>query len=48
MAKDKGGFKMKTGSRAQVFHGIAKQTSGGLLKKDLVKNKVILIRRMTF
>ena len=31
---------MKTvGSRAEVFHGNAKHTSGGLLKKDLIKNK---------
>lgn len=27
------------GSRAQVFHGNAKKTTGGLTKKDLVKNK---------
>lgn len=27
------------GSKAQVFHGTAKHTSGGLTKKDLVKNK---------
>ena len=27
------------GSRAEVFHGTAKKTTGGLLKKDLVKNK---------
>ena len=25
-----------TGSRAEVFHGTAHQTSGGLVKKDLV------------
>jgi hypothetical protein len=31
---------MKTvGSRAEVFHGSAKHTSGGLEKKDLLKNK---------
>ena len=31
---------MKTvGSRAEVFHGNAKHTSGGLMKKDLIKNK---------
>jgi len=31
---------MKTvGSRAEVWHGTAKKTSGGLLKKDLKKNK---------
>ena len=27
------------GSRAEVFHGTAKHTSGGLKKKDLMKNK---------
>jgi hypothetical protein len=27
------------GSRAEVFHGNAKKTSGGLTKKDLMKNK---------
>jgi hypothetical protein len=27
------------GSKAQVFHGSAKHTSGGLEKKDLVQNK---------
>ncbi len=31
---------MKTfGSRAEVFHGNAKKTTGGLEKKDLMKNK---------
>jgi hypothetical protein len=31
---------MKTfGSRAEVFHGTAKKTSGGLEKKGLLKNK---------
>ena len=28
-----------TGSRAKVWHGTAKHTSGGLTKKDLMKNK---------
>ena len=28
-----------TGSHAQVYHGTAKHTSGGLTKKDLVVNK---------
>jgi hypothetical protein len=28
-----------TGSKAQVFHGTAKHTSGGLEKKNLMKNK---------
>ncbi len=27
------------GSKAQVYHGTAKHTSGGLTKKDLVQNK---------
>ena len=27
------------GTRAQVWHGTAKKTSGGLTKKDLMKNK---------
>ncbi len=27
------------GSRAQVWHGTAKKTSGGLTRKDLLKNK---------
>ena len=30
---------MNIGSRAQVMHGTAKKTSGGLLKKDLTYNK---------
>jgi hypothetical protein len=31
---------MKTfGSRAEVFHGTAKKTTGGLIKSDLMKNK---------
>ena len=33
------GFKKNIGSRAEVWHGTAKKTSGGLLKKDLKKNK---------
>jgi DVNP family len=32
-------FEMTVGSKAQVFHGTAKHTSGGLTKKDLVQNK---------
>lgn len=28
-----------TGSRAQVWHGTAKKTSGGLTKRNLMKNK---------
>ena len=30
---------LRVGSRAQVMHGNAKQTSGGLMKKDLKYNK---------
>ena len=33
------GFNKTFGSRAEVFHGNAKKTTGGLMKKDLVKNK---------
>ena len=29
----------RVGSRAQVFHGNAEQTAGGLRKDDLLKNK---------
>ena len=32
-------FKLRIGSRAQVMHGTAKMTSGGLKKKDLKYNK---------
>ncbi len=32
-------FKQNIGSKAQVYHGTAKQTSGGLKKSDLMKNK---------
>ena len=32
-------YEMLCGSRAQVFHGTAYKTSGGLKKEDLVKNK---------
>lgn len=30
---------MTTGSKAQVWHGTADKTAGGLTKKDLMKNK---------
>lgn len=33
------------GSKAQVFHGTAKHTSGGLFKKDLMKHKGRIISR---
>lgn len=32
-------FKQRVGSRAQVMHGTAKMTSGGLMKKHLKYNK---------
>ena len=34
-----GGAKVTIGSKAQVFHGTAHHTSGGLTKKDLMKTK---------
>lgn len=34
-----GGAKQRVGSRAQVMHGTAHHTSGGLTKKDLKMNK---------
>ena len=34
-----GGAKVTVGSKAQVWHGTAKRTSGGLTKKDLMKTK---------
>lgn len=33
------GFKQASGSRAQVWNGTAKHTSGGLVKKQLMMNK---------
>ncbi len=30
---------LRTGSKAQVWHGNAQKTSGGLTKEDLMKNK---------
>ena len=33
------------GSKAEVFHGTAKHTSGGLFKKDLMKHKGRIISR---
>ena len=32
-------FTLTVGSKAQVYHGTAKHTAGGLEKKDLVQNK---------
>ena len=37
--KQSGGAMMTVGSKAQVFHGSAKHTSGGLTRKDLMKTK---------
>ena len=34
-----GGFTHTVGSKAAVYHGTAKHTSGGLKKKDLMKTK---------
>ena len=34
-----GSAMVTTGSKAQVFHGTAKHTAGGLVKSDLVMNK---------
>ena len=33
------GFKKTTGSKAEVWNGTAKKTSGGLMKKDLARVK---------
>lgn len=32
-------FRYTVGSRAMVYHGTAKRTSGGLTKKNLMRNK---------
>jgi hypothetical protein len=37
--KQEGGAHKTVGSKAEVFHGTAKHTSGGLTKKDLVKTR---------
>ncbi len=34
-----GGAMITVGSKAQVFHGTAKHTAGGLTRKDLIMNK---------
>lgn len=39
MEQEGGSHVTKVGSRAQVMHGSAKHTSGGLTKKDLKYNK---------
>jgi len=38
-------FQQTVGSKAQVFHGTAKRTSGGLVKKDLMMSKGRIISR---
>ncbi len=37
--RQEGGGKKTVGTKAQVWHGTAKKTSGGLTKKDLMKTK---------
>ena len=39
MVKNNHTFNQRVGSRAEVMHGKAKETSGGLEKKDLKRNK---------
>jgi hypothetical protein len=39
MEQEGGSHMMRVGSRAQVMHGTAHHTSGGLTKKDLKMNK---------
>jgi hypothetical protein len=34
-----GGGMMRVGSKAQVYHGTAHHTKGGLTRKDLLRNK---------
>lgn len=34
-----GGAKVTVGTKAQVWHGTAKHTSGGLVRKDLMRHK---------
>ena len=38
-------FKKSVGSKAEVYHGAAAHTSGGLKKKDLMKHKGRIISR---
>ena len=40
-----GGAKVTVGTKAQVYHGTAKHTSGGLKKKDLMKHKGKIVSR---
>ncbi len=37
--QQQGGAMVTVGTKAQVWHGTAKHTSGGLTKKDLMKTK---------
>ncbi len=37
--RQRGGAMKTVGTKAQVYHGTAKHTSGGLTKKDLIKTK---------
>jgi hypothetical protein len=45
MPKMTGGAMPAVGSKAQVWHGTARHTSGGLTKKDLMKHKGRIISR---
>lgn len=45
MPKMMGGAMSAVGSKAQVWHGTARHTSGGLTKKDLMKHKGRIISR---
>ena len=45
MLKMMGGAMPAVGSKAQVWHGTARHTSGGLTKKDLMKHKGRIISR---
>jgi len=45
MPKMMGGTHLAVGSKAQVWHGTARHTSGGLTKKDLMKHKGRIISR---
>lgn len=40
-----GGAKVTVGTKAQVWHGTAKHTSGGLTRKDLMKHKGKIVSR---
>jgi hypothetical protein len=39
MNRQEGGAMVATGTKAQVWHGTARHTSGGLTRKDLMKTK---------